>query len=142
MSRCGLDAALLWLWHRLAAVAQIRPLTWEPPYARGTALKSNKSIKRKEKTTHSSFQSLSFLTCKIQGVRKVMASAHGCWAILSILQVSTHCVFTSSVREGVELAGGPAEEGVGPCRRGSLSPGVLMEPSSQRGQLTEAWRDD
>ena len=30
---CGLDLALLWLWCRLAAVAPIRPLAWEPPYA-------------------------------------------------------------------------------------------------------------
>ena len=29
--RCRLDPALLWLWCRLAAVALIRPLAWEPP---------------------------------------------------------------------------------------------------------------
>ena len=40
--RCGLDPALLWLWRRLAATAPIRPLAWEPPYAEGVALKSNK----------------------------------------------------------------------------------------------------
>ena len=41
--RCGSDSALLWLWCRLAAVAQIRPLAWEPPpYAAGTALKRPK----------------------------------------------------------------------------------------------------
>ena len=33
--------ALLWLWHRLAAVAPIQPLVWEPPYCKGAALKSN-----------------------------------------------------------------------------------------------------
>ena len=34
---------MLWLWHRLAAVASIRPLAWEPPpYAVGAALKSKK----------------------------------------------------------------------------------------------------
>ena len=38
----GLDPALLWLWHRPAAVAPIRPLTWEPPYTLGAALKSKK----------------------------------------------------------------------------------------------------
>ena len=31
--RRGSDPALLWLWHRLAAIAPIRPLAWEPPYA-------------------------------------------------------------------------------------------------------------
>ena len=35
----GSDPALLWLWHRLAAVAPIRPLAFEPPYAAGVALK-------------------------------------------------------------------------------------------------------
>ena len=33
------DPMLLWLWCRLAAVAQIQPLAWEPPYAAGVALK-------------------------------------------------------------------------------------------------------
>jgi len=37
--RRGSDLALLWLWHRLAAVALIRPLAWESPYAMGMALK-------------------------------------------------------------------------------------------------------
>ena len=37
--RCGSDPALLWLWHRPAAMAPIRPLAWEPPYAVGVALK-------------------------------------------------------------------------------------------------------
>ena len=34
------DPTLLWLWCRLAAVALIRPLAWEFPYATGSALKS------------------------------------------------------------------------------------------------------
>ena len=37
--RHGSDLALLWLWHRLAAVAPIGPLAWEPPYAARAALK-------------------------------------------------------------------------------------------------------
>ena len=44
---------LLWLWHRLAAVALIRPLAWEPPYAADAALKKKKLknflIKKKTK---------------------------------------------------------------------------------------------
>ena len=32
------DAVLLWLWRRPAAIAPIRPLAWEPPYATGEAL--------------------------------------------------------------------------------------------------------
>ena len=37
--RCGSDHELLWLWRRLAAIALIRPLVWEPSYAAGVALK-------------------------------------------------------------------------------------------------------
>ena len=33
------DLALLWLWHRLAAVTPIRSLAWEPPYAVSAVLK-------------------------------------------------------------------------------------------------------
>ena len=46
--RRGLDLALLWLWCRLAAVAPIRPLAWELPYATSTVLKI-KGEKKKEK---------------------------------------------------------------------------------------------
>ena len=38
--RRGLDLALLWLWLGPAAVAPIRPLAWEPPYAASEALKT------------------------------------------------------------------------------------------------------
>ena len=43
------DPALPWLWARPAAVAPIRPLTWEPPYAVGATLKSEKKKKKKER---------------------------------------------------------------------------------------------
>ena len=43
--RRGLDSALLWLWCRPAAVAPLRPLAWEPPYAVGEALKKKKKEK-------------------------------------------------------------------------------------------------
>ena len=46
--RCGSDLALLWLQHRLAATAPIRPLAWEPPCAVGVALKSKKKKKKKD----------------------------------------------------------------------------------------------
>ena len=41
----------LWLWLRLcsAANALIQPLAWEPPYAAGMALKSQKKKKKKKK---------------------------------------------------------------------------------------------
>ena len=38
------DLALLWLWHRPEATAQIQPLAWEHPYAAGGALKRQKII--------------------------------------------------------------------------------------------------
>ena len=44
--RRGLDLALLWLCCRLAAVALIRPLAWEPPYATGAALEKAKRQKK------------------------------------------------------------------------------------------------
>ena len=40
--RHGSDLAWLWLWLWLAATALIGPLAWEPPYAMGAALKSQK----------------------------------------------------------------------------------------------------
>ena len=43
--RRGSDPTLLWLWHRLVATALIRPLAWEPPYARGAALEKGKRKK-------------------------------------------------------------------------------------------------
>ena len=50
--RLGLDPALLWLWHRLASIALIRSLAWEPPYATEAAqemAKKTEKKKRKEK---------------------------------------------------------------------------------------------
>jgi len=37
--RCGSDLVLLRLWLWPTAIARIRPLAWEPPYAEGTARK-------------------------------------------------------------------------------------------------------
>ena len=44
-----MDLALLLLWCRPAATALIRPLAWEPPYAKGMALKRQKKKKKKKK---------------------------------------------------------------------------------------------
>ena len=46
--RRSLDSELLWLWCRLVAIAPIWPLTWEPPYAAGTALKRQKQTNKKQ----------------------------------------------------------------------------------------------
>ena len=46
--RSGSDPVLLWLWHRPAATAPIRPLAWEPPYAMGVAQEMTKRQKNKK----------------------------------------------------------------------------------------------
>ena len=46
--RHGLDLALLWLWCRLAAVAVIRPLAWEPPHAMLSPKEKKKKIVQSE----------------------------------------------------------------------------------------------
>ena len=50
--RCSSDLTLLWIWHRLAAVAMTRPLAWEPPYAMGAALKTKKEKEKASQTLH------------------------------------------------------------------------------------------
>ena len=41
------DPVLLWLWCRPAAIAPIRPLAWEPPYAAGAAQEKAKNKQKK-----------------------------------------------------------------------------------------------
>ena len=50
--RRNLDLVLLWLWCRLAAIAPIRPLAWEPPLAMSVAIvkDKNKQTNRKKQT--------------------------------------------------------------------------------------------
>jgi len=43
--RCGSDPELLSLWRKPAAIALIRPLAWELPYAEGAALKRQNKTK-------------------------------------------------------------------------------------------------
>ena len=49
--RWGSDLTLLWLWSRLAAVAPIRPLAWELPYAAGVTLKNKTNKQTNKKPT-------------------------------------------------------------------------------------------
>ena len=58
--RRGLDPMLLWLWCSMAAVAMIRPLAWELPYASGVALKNKKQ--NKQTKTYLTLSSQIFLT--------------------------------------------------------------------------------
>ena len=52
--RHGSNPTLLWLWYRPAAVAPIRPLAWELPYAIGATPppKKTKRNKTKQKNLH------------------------------------------------------------------------------------------
>ena len=45
----GSDPELPWLWHRPAAMALIRPLASEPPYAAGGGPRKSKKTKEKER---------------------------------------------------------------------------------------------
>ena len=47
---------MLWLWRRPAAVAPIRPLAWEPPYATGMTLKRQNKKKKKKKKRKGSWE--------------------------------------------------------------------------------------
>ena len=46
------NLALLWLWCRPAAVASIRPLAWEPPYATKAALKNQNKTKNRNRISY------------------------------------------------------------------------------------------
>ena len=46
---CRGSSDLALLWHRLAAIALIRPLAWELAYAKGVALKRQRNEKKKKK---------------------------------------------------------------------------------------------
>ena len=48
----SLDLVLLWLWHRLATVAPIQPLAWEPPNAVGAALEIGKKKEVRSQCFH------------------------------------------------------------------------------------------
>ena len=50
--RLGSDPALLCLWQRPVAMAPIRPLAWEPPYAMGVILEKNTTTTKRELTEH------------------------------------------------------------------------------------------
>ena len=49
--KCGSDLLLLWLWHRPAATAPIRPLVGEPPYAACPPTKNKRTKEREKKET-------------------------------------------------------------------------------------------
>ena len=77
--RRSLDPKLLWLWHRLAAIALIRPLAWELPYASGAALK-----RQRKKKLFSFAASLStYFHMKINNTL-LLLSVTGCCLVLNV----------------------------------------------------------
>ena len=62
VGRHGWDLGLPWLWCRLAAVALIGPLAWEPPYATGAALQSkiNKQINKCYQSSSQTVKKITF----------------------------------------------------------------------------------
>ena len=49
--RRGSDPELLWLWPRPVAIAPIRPLAWQPPYAASATLEKTKIHIYRERET-------------------------------------------------------------------------------------------
>ena len=56
--RCGSDLALLWLWRRPAAIAPIRPIAWESPYATSVPPPKKKDKRQKERKKEESRYSI------------------------------------------------------------------------------------
>ena len=65
----------LWLWNRLPATALIQPLAWEPPYAFGVDLKSQKKEKVQVDVLQSS-KPKSLLKRDLQVLESVKDSEH------------------------------------------------------------------
>jgi len=73
--RRGSDPTLLWLWHRLAATAPIRPLAWEPPCAAAAAqeiAKKNKNKKIKVTNPTSTHEDMGSIPGLAEGVKDPM----------------------------------------------------------------------
>ena len=64
--RCS-DPALLWLWHRLAAVALFGPLAWGPPYAADVALKRQKVKKKKKREREREIKDIKYYVHGLKG---------------------------------------------------------------------------
>ena len=65
---------LLWLWHRVAATALIRPLAWELPYAAGATVEKTKRPKKKKKK-------MMMKMTKIHELYKVLCKAYYLFSI-------------------------------------------------------------
>ena len=94
------DLALLWPWHRLAAVTTIWPLAWEYPYAAGASFKEKKKEKEINPTY---FKPLKYwgcllmqhlLTCPDRVLVKLLLYPRN---LGSALSVSSHLIFIATL---------------------------------------------
>ena len=91
---------LLWLWHRLAPAAPIRPLVWELPYVKGAALKKEKKKEKKKERKKKTEQ------CSSRGRRKIRKMCHRCqrermfWEVSS--QVGHNLLVTTNFTRSVQ----------------------------------------
>ena len=129
--RPGSDLAWPWLWRRPAAVAPIRPLTWEPPYAAGAALKKDKKKKKEEE------EKKKWDTC--EGARREEPDKHK-WApsLLRKHHPTTWCIVLNThpqgspdvrkgakralVRKGCRMYAAARTPSLSPEERGSQAP--------------------
>ena len=92
--RGGLDPTLLWLWHRQATAASIRPLVWERVYAGGAAqeMEKRQKINKKLKKINLQFLILEYL------LKNNFQNLEICYSGCNILPYKTYLSLTS-VRE-------------------------------------------
>ena len=63
--RLGSDPTLLWLWSRPVAIAPIRLLAWEPPFASGKALEKDQKKKKILLIQHFIMENVKIHRCRI-----------------------------------------------------------------------------
>ena len=74
--RRGSDLALLWFWRRPAAVAVIRSLAWEPPYATSAALEKTKKKKKKKRIVKLAFTLAHSKVCFLNNFSVLLRRIH------------------------------------------------------------------
>ena len=105
----GSDPTLLWLWHRLAALAPIRPLAWEPPYAAGANLEKTKKKK------------ITFNSCIL------MRFQQGPYIEFSFFSFFFFCLFKATL---AAHGGSQARSGIGAVAAGHATATAMQDPSS------------
>ena len=89
------DPLLLWLWHRLAAVALIGPLAWEPPYAACVALKRQK--KNCMDYLYTTLCDIIYITCRLLEGVKIQYKTDMSWFLRVVITKLGDISETSSI---------------------------------------------